>query len=154
MTQDGDGIKVVARNRRARHEFFIEDTYEAGLVLRGSEVKSLRDGACSLEEAYAKPRGEELYLHDMHIAPYEQAGVRNHEPKRPRKLLLHRRQIDRVISQCTQRGYTLVPLRVYFKGGYAKVQIALARRKRHWDKRQKKAAEQRRKDARDALRRR
>jgi len=154
MAAQGDDIQVVARNRRARHDFFIEDTYEAGLVLEGTEVKSLREGSCSLEEAFARPQGDELYLYDMHIPPYEAGSIRNHEPKRPRKLLLHRRQMDRIISQCTQRGYTLVPLRVYFKGGYAKVEVALAHRRRRWDKREKKAAEQRRKDASDALRRR
>jgi SsrA-binding protein len=148
------GIQLVARNRRARRDFVIEDTYEAGMALQGTEVKSLRSGNCSLAQAYARPRGDELYLIDAHIPPYEQGNIQNHEPTRPRKLLLHRRQIDRIISQCTQRGYTLIPLRVYFKDGYAKVEIGLARRRQKWDKRQKKEAEQRRRDARDALRRR
>lgn len=149
-----NSVKIVARNRRARHDFFIEDTYEAGMVLQGTEVKSLRNGTCSLAEAYARPRGDELYLHDMHIPPYEQAGIQNHEPKRPRKLLLHRQEIGRIISRCTRRGYTLIPLSVYFKEGYAKVEIGLARRRRHWDKREKKEAEQRRKDAQQDLGRR
>jgi SsrA-binding protein len=154
MSPPEDSVKVVAKNRHARRDFLVEDTYEAGLALQGSEVKSLRRGECSLTEAYARPRGEEIYIYDMHIPPYEQANIHNHEPKRPRKLLLHRREIDRIISQCTQRGYTLIPLSVYFKAGYAKVEIGLARRKRKWDKRDKKAAEQRRKDARAELGRR
>ena len=124
------------------------------MVLQGTEVKSLRNGTCSLGEAYARPKGDELYLYDMHIPPYEQGNIQNHEPKRPRKLLLHRREIDRIISRCSQRGYTLIPLLVYFKEGYAKVEIGLARRKRQWDKRHKKEAEQQRKDAQAALARR
>ncbi len=154
MTAQQNNVKIVARNRKAWHDFMIEDTCEAGMVLQGTEVKSLRNGACSLEQAYARPKGQEIYLFDMHIPPYEQANIRNHEPMRPRKLLLHRREIGRLISQCTQRGYTLVPLSVYFKEGYAKVEIGLARRKQRWDKRRKKEAEQRREEARNALRRR
>ena len=154
MTAQQHNVKIVARNRKARHDFTIEDTCEAGMVLQGTEVKSLRNGACSLEQAYARPKGQEIYLFDMHIPPYEQASIRNHEPMRPRKLLLHRREIGRLISQCTQRGYTLVPLSVYFKEGYAKVEIGLARRKQRWDKRRKKEAEQHREEARNALRRR
>ncbi|MHC5033483.1 MAG: SsrA-binding protein SmpB [Planctomycetota bacterium] len=154
MSAKKDNAGVVARNRRARHDFHVEDTYEAGMVLQGTEVKSLRNGQCSLAEAYARPRGKELFLYDMHIPPYEQGNIQNHDPTRPRKLLLHRRELERIISQCTQRGYTLIPLRVYFKEGYAKVQIGLARRKRHWDKRRQKEAEQRRKDARADLGRR
>jgi SsrA-binding protein len=149
-----DGIKIVATNRKARHDFEIEDAYEAGMVLQGTEVKSLRQGACSLEEAYARPEGDEIFLYDVHIPPYEQATIYNHEPKRPRKLLLHRREISRIIVQCTQRGYTLIPLKLYFKGGRAKVQIALARRRRRWDKRDKMEADQRRRDVKSALGRR
>lgn len=154
MRPQQDNFTIVARNRRARHDFFIEDTYEAGMVLKGTEVKSLRTGNCSLGQAYARPEGEELFLYDMHIPPYEQAGIQNHEPKRPRKLLLHRREMERIISQCNRRGYTLIPLRVYFKEGYAKVQIGLARRKRKWDKRDKKEADQLRKDTQAELGRR
>lgn len=154
MSAQQDGIKIVAQNRKARHEFEIEDTYEAGMALVGSEVKSLRNGTCSLDEAYARPQDDEVFLFDMYIPPYEQATIQKHEPTRPRKLLLHRREIGRIVSQCAQRGYTLVPLRVYFKEGRAKVEIALARRRRRWDKREKKAAEQRRKEARAELPRR
>jgi SsrA-binding protein len=145
---------AVARNRKARHEFEIEDTYEAGMVLQGTEVKSLRDGNCSIDEAYARVRGDELWLFEMHIAPYEHGNILNHEPKRVRKLLLHRRQIRTIAAHCSQRGFTLVPLKVYFKGGYAKVLLGLARRRKHWDKRQDKQARQRRKDAEAALSRR
>jgi SsrA-binding protein len=154
MTAEQDSIKIIAQNRSARHDFEVEDTYEAGMALLGSEVKSLRNGVCSIEEAFARPKEDELYLYDMHIPPYEQATIRNHEPKRPRKLLLHRREIQRIASQCAQRGYTLVPLKVYFKKGKAKVEIGLARRRRRWDKREKVAAEQRRKEARAELSRR
>ena len=154
MSKQPTGIKIVAQNRRARHDFVIEETFEAGLALQGTEVKSLRNGQCALAEGYARARGDELYLFDVHIPPYEQATIHNHEPKRARKLLLHRREIDSIIAQCAQRGYTLVPLRLYFKAGRAKVEIALARRRRTWDKREKKAAEQRRQDAAAELARR
>jgi len=153
MSKQHEGIKLVAKSRRARRDFTIEDTYEAGMVLLGSEVKSLREGNCSIEEGFARPQGGELFLYDVNISPYEQATIQNHEPKRPRKLLLHRREIGRIIAQCTQRGYTLIPLRIYFKAGHAKVEIALATRRKNWDKRQKTAAQQQRKDAEAALRR-
>jgi len=154
MGKQQTGTKLVAQNRKARHEFLIEDTYEAGMVLLGTEVKSLRSAHCSLDEAYARPQGSEVFLYDMHIPPYEQAAIQNHEPTRPRKLLLHGREIERIASQCAQRGYTLIPLRVYFKEGKAKVEIALARRRRQWDKRGKKAAEERRREARSHVGRR
>jgi len=154
MSPKQTGIHVVARNRKARHEFIVEDTYEAGMVLVGSEVKSLRAGNCSINEAYARPRGEELFLFDMHIAPYEQATIEKHEPKRPRKLLLHRRELDRIIAQVSQKGTTLVPLSVYFKGGYAKVELALARRRKVHDKRRASQERQRREDLRRELGRR
>jgi SsrA-binding protein len=128
-------IQVVARNRKARHDYHIEDTYEAGIVLKGSEIKSVRDSRVSLKEGYVTPRDGELWLQDVHIAPYEQSGLWTHDPKRPRKLLLHRREIDRLIKEVQRRGYTLVPLRMYIRGKYAKVEIALARGKRKYDKR-------------------
>ncbi len=145
---------MVARNRRARHEFEIEDTYEAGMVLQGTEVKSLRRGNCSLEEAYARPRGDEVFLYDMHIAPYEEGNIQNHEPKRPRKLLLHRREINTIAGQVNQKGYTLIPLSVYFRNGYAKAEIAVARRRKQWDKRRQKEERQRREDLQRQMRRR
>jgi len=154
MKNRTDSIRVVARNRRARRDFAVEDTCEAGLVLVGTEVKSLRNGACSIGQAFARRKGDELWLFDMHIPPYEQGNILNHDPTRPRKLLLHRREIARIISRCSERGYTLIPLSVYFKGGYAKVELGLARRKKRWDKRQKVEAERHRKEVRQALRRR
>ncbi len=128
-------IDVVARNRKAWHDYEIEDTYEAGIVLRGTEIKSVRDARVSLKEGYVTPRNGELWLMDVHISPYEQAGMWTHDPKRPRKLLLHRREIDRLTRDVQQRGYTIVPLRMYVVGKYAKVEIALARGKRQYDKR-------------------
>lgn len=151
MTPKQQGIHVVARNRKARHEFTIEDTYEAGLVLVGAEVKSLRSGECSINEAYAHPRDDALYIFDMHIAPYEQATIDRPEPTRPRKLLLHRKELARIISQISQKGYTLVALSVYFKGGYAKVELGLAQRRKTWDKREVTEERQRRQDLRREL---
>jgi len=130
------GIKVVATNRKAAHNYHLEERYEAGLVLTGTEIKSIRAGRVSLREGYVQPRGGELWLLNVHIAPYDPAGRRGHEPRRPRKLLLHRREINRLISHIQERGYTIVPLRLYLKGGRAKVEIALARGKRKYDKRQ------------------
>ncbi len=154
MTGKEQGVKIVATNRKAHHLYVIEDTYEAGLELKGAEVKSLRQGRCSIEESFARPVGEELYLLDMHIPPYEQATVDRPDPQRRRKLLLHRGELDRISVRCTQRGYTLVPLRVYFKRGWVKVELALVRRRQLSDKRRKKEAEQRRKDVEKELQRR
>lgn len=130
------GTKTVAINRKAAHDFHLQDRHEAGLVLKGTEIKSIRAGRVSLKEGYVQPRNGELWLVDVHIAPYDPAGRYGHEPKRPRKLLLHRREIDRLISRVRERGYTIVPLRLYLKDGRAKVEIALARGKRQYDKRQ------------------
>lgn len=131
----------VAQNRRARHEYIIEDTLEAGLMLTGTEVKSLRDGRCSLGEAYAAEQNGELYLLNAHIAPYEAASRFNHEPRRPRKLLVHRRELARLIGLTRRGGYTLVPLSLYFnERGLAKVQLGLARGKRKADKRESEKA--------------
>ena len=130
------GIKVVATNRKAAFDYHLEDRYEAGLLLMGTEIKSIRAGRVNLKEGYVQPRDGELWLTNVHIAPYDPAGGRGHEPRRPRKLLLHRREINRLISRVQERGYTIVPLRLYLKGGRAKVEIALARGKRQYDKRQ------------------
>lgn len=129
-------IKVVATNRKARHEYFIIEQYEAGLALHGSEIKSIRLGQISLAEAYVNIDGREAWLMDAHIAPYEQAGIYNHEPRRPRKLLLHRRQISELWNLVRQKGMTVIPLRVYLKHGRAKVEIAVAKGKKLYDKRQ------------------
>jgi SsrA-binding protein len=131
-----EGIKVICRNRRAFHEYAVEDTLECGIVLTGTEVKSLREGGTSLEEAYARLDGSELWLIGCEIPEYSMGNRLNHKPKRPRKLLLHRSELDKFAGKATQRGYTLVPLRMYFKHGLAKVEIAIARGKQLHDKRQ------------------
>jgi SsrA-binding protein len=130
------GRKVIATNRRASHDYFLEDRYEAGLVLTGTEIKSIRAGKVSLQHAYVLPQRDELWLIDAHIAAYEHGGHQNHDPKRARKLLLHRREINRLIDQVSIRGYTIVPTQLYLKDGLAKLEIALARGKRQYDKRQ------------------
>jgi len=127
--------QIIARNKRARFRFYLDDRFEAGLALCGTEVKSLRSGKASIEESYARPRGGEIFLYNMHIPPYEQGNINNHEPLRPRKLLLHRREIGRIIGAVQEKGLTLVPTILYFWHGYAKVEIALARGKRTVDKR-------------------
>jgi SsrA-binding protein len=129
------GEKLIAENRRARHEYHLLERHEAGLVLEGSEVKSLRDGRAELKRSYADIRDGELWLVGSHIAPYEQAGDRNHDPDRDRKLLLHRNEIASLIGKVQERGFTIVPTRLYFKNGRAKVEIALARGKDVRDKR-------------------
>ncbi|HVO21221.1 MAG TPA: SsrA-binding protein SmpB [Anaeromyxobacter sp.] len=130
-----EGVKVVAQNRRARFDFAVEDSWEAGLQLTGSEVKSLREGNVGLSDAYALPRGDELFLVQCRIGEYKQAAHFGHAPLRDRKLLLRRAEIDRIRGKVEQRGYTLVPLRVYFKDGWAKVEIALAKGRTHGDRR-------------------
>src|SRR5215210_8660731 len=127
--------KLIADNRRARHDYNLLERVEAGIVLTGSEVKSLRQGHAILQRAYADSRDGELWLVGLHIPPYEQASIEPHDPDRDRKLLLHRRQIDQLVSKVAERGLTLVPTRLYFKGGRAKVELALARGKEGRDKR-------------------
>lgn len=129
------GEKVVARNRRARHEYFILETYEAGISLHGSEIKSVRAGQISLAEAFVRMDGREAWLEDAHIAPYEQASINNHEPRRPRKLLLHTAEIRKLWNTVRQKGVTIIPLSVYLKDGRAKVEIAVAKGKKLYDKR-------------------
>jgi SsrA-binding protein len=148
------GVKVIARNRRARHDYHIEDTIEAGLVLTGTEVKSLRAGRASLTEAFAQISGDELWLHGLHIPEYAQGTWTNHDPRRTRKLLLHRKEIDRLASQVAERGFTIVPLSLYFSGGKAKVELALARGKRTYDKRHDLARRDAAREVDRALRRR
>jgi len=129
------GIKIVVSNRRARHDYHVLEKHEAGIVLRGTEVKSLRAGHIVLKDSYADIVGSELYLIGAHINPYEQGTAWNHEPERPRKLLMHKREIDRLGAQVAEKGLTLVPLSVYFKEGKAKVEIGLCRGKQTIDKR-------------------
>jgi SsrA-binding protein len=130
------GRKVVASNRKARHDYAILDTYEAGMSLTGTEVKSLRMGRSSLTDAFAHADGGELFLHGMHIPEYTQGTWTNHEPRRTRKLLLKRAEIDKILGKLRESGLTLVPLSVYFNDGWAKVEIALAKGKKSYDKRQ------------------
>jgi SsrA-binding protein len=129
------GRNVIARNRRARHDYHIEDVYEAGLVLTGTEVKSLRAGRASLSDGFGQVAGGEVWLHNVHIPPYTEGTWTNHEPRRIRKLLMHKKEIDRLSRATAERGLTLVPLSLYFKDGKAKVELALARGKRTYDKR-------------------
>jgi len=136
MAKEGDRTKLIAQNRKARHDYLIEDTYEAGLMLVGTEVKSCREGKVTLTDAYATVRSGEAWLLQAHIAPYSHGNRENHDPLRPRKLLLHRNEIEKLHAALTQDGRTLVPLRLYFKHGLAKAEIAVARGKRAYDKRQ------------------
>ena len=129
------GIKVVATNRKARHEYFVLETFEAGIALQGSEIKSIRAGHISLAESYIRIDGHEAWLEDAHIAPYEQASINNHDPRRPRKLLLHRDEIEKLWTNVRQKGVTVIPLKVYLKEGRAKIEIALAKGKKLYDKR-------------------
>ena len=132
----GDGRKVVARNKKALHEYQVLDTWEAGLALTGPEVKSVRAGKVSLAEAFARIEGGEAWLYGMHISPYDPASRWNTDPTRPRKLLLHRREIRRLVGAVGEKGYTLIPLDLYFRRGYAKVTLALARGKKLHDRRE------------------
>jgi SsrA-binding protein len=134
------GRKLIAQNRKARHDYTIEDVYEAGMVLQGTEVKSLREGRASLVDSYATVRDGEVWLENLHIPEYTQGTWTNHEPRRRRKLLLHRQEIAKLVGKTKESGLTLVPLSLYFKDGKAKVEIALARGKRSYDKRQSLAA--------------
>ncbi len=131
-----DGKKIITRNRKARHEYHLFDAYEAGLVLMGSEIKSIRANRVNLRDGYVQERDGELWLMNVHISPYDQAGIFGHsDPMRPRKLLLHKREINRIIRQIQERGYTTVPTMIYLERGRAKVEIAIARGKKLHDKR-------------------
>jgi SsrA-binding protein len=134
--QSPAGEKIICVNRQARHNYFIDETYEAGLVLVGSEVKSLRDGKANLVDSYGQIRHGEAFLINAHISPYAGANQFNHEPTRTRKLLLHAREIERLTGKTKERGLTLIPLKLYFKGGRAKVEVGLARGKKLYDKRE------------------
>ena len=133
---DNKHIKVIAENRKARRNYFIVDEYEAGLVLKGTEVKSLRQGRANLKDSYARIKDGEVFVYQMHIAPYPFAFYGNHDPLRPRKLLLHKQEIKRLYGKVNEKGHSLVPLRLYFKGGKVKMLLALAKGKRKYDKRE------------------
>ena len=131
-----NAIKVVTENRKARHDYFIEEVIEAGIVLQGTEVKSLRAGRVNLKDSYATIDNGEVFLHNAHISEYEYGNRNNHDPLRSRKLLLHREEIQKLIGRTRDKGYTLIPLKIYFRNGKAKVELALAKGKRQYDKRQ------------------
>ena len=131
-----EGIKIVAANKKARHDFFIEDTYEAGIELSGTEVKSVRAGKVNLRDSYAQVKDGEMFLYNVHISPYEQGNIFNKDPLRSRKLLLHKAEIAKLMGLTTIKGYSLVPLSFYLKNGRVKVQLGLARGKKLYDKRQ------------------
>jgi len=142
----------IATNRQASHRFELLDRLECGLVLQGTEVKALRDGSAQIKDAYAQVRDGELWLHNVHIPPYGPAARENHEPERPRKLLAHKREIERLVDKQHERGLTIVPLRIYFKGPHAKVEIALAKGKDRFDKREAIKERETKRDMQRALR--
>ena len=131
-----ESVKLIANNKKAYHDYFIEDNYEAGISLAGTEVKSLRMGKCSVKEAFIRIENGELIVYGMHISPYEKGNIFNKDPLRPRKLLLHKYEINKLTGKIAEKGYTLVPLSVYFKGSLVKVEIGLAKGKKLYDKRQ------------------
>ncbi len=131
-----ENIKVMAQNRKARHDYFIEETYEAGIALKGTEVKSIRGGKINLKDGYAKVENSEVFLYNVHISPYEQGNIFNTDPMRVRKLLLHKREIRKLIGYVQQKGYSLIPLRAYLKNGKVKIELAVARGKAQYDKRE------------------
>ncbi len=144
-------MKLVANNKKAYHDYFIEEKYEAGLVLHGTEVKSLRMGKCSIKEAFIRIEKGEVFIYGMHISPYEKGNIFNKDPLRVKKLLLHRQQIRKLIGNSAEKGYTIVPLQVYFKDGRAKIEIGLARGKKLYDKRQDIARKDQRREAEKEL---
>ncbi|MBR6684601.1 MAG: SsrA-binding protein SmpB [Firmicutes bacterium] len=142
-----DTIKLVAQNKKAHFEYFLEELFEAGLALSGTEVKSLRQGKCSLKESFVRIEKGEAFLYNMHISPYEQGNIFNKDPLRTRKMLLHKSEIRRLIGKVKTDGYTIVPVKIYFKGNYAKVEVALAKGKKLYDKRQDIAKKDQRREA-------
>lgn len=144
-------IKVISENRKARHDYFIEETLEAGIVLQGTEVKSIRLGRVNLKDSFARVENGEVFVYGMHISPYEQGNRFNHDPLRPRKLLLHKREIRRLLGKVREDGYTLVPTRLYFSNGKCKVELALAKGKKLYDKRESLAKRDAERRARQAL---
>lgn len=140
-------MKLVANNKKAYHDYFIEEKYEAGIALAGTEVKSLRMGKCSIKEAFIRVDGGEVYIYGMNISPYEKGNIFNKDPLRPRKLLLHKAEIRKLIGATSENGYTIMPLQVYFKEGRAKMEIGLAKGKKLYDKRQDIAKKDARREA-------
>ncbi|MFT4143777.1 MAG: SsrA-binding protein SmpB [Mobilitalea sp.] len=143
----GENIKLVANNKKAYFDYFIEDKYEAGIALHGTEVKSLRMGKCSVKESFLRIEQGEVYIYNMHISPYEKGNIFNKDPLRVRKLLMHKYEINKILGQIVQKGYTLVPLQIYFKGSLVKMEIGLARGKKLYDKREDIAKKDQRREA-------
>ena len=131
-----DGFKLIANNKKAYFDYFIEDKYEAGVALHGTEVKSIRMGKCSIKESYIKIENGEVFIYGMHISPYEKGNIFNKDPLRPRRLLLHKREINRLFGQVKQQGFSIVPLSIYFKGSRVKLEIALVKGKKNYDRRE------------------
>ena len=140
------GMKLIANNKKAFHDYFIEDTYEAGIALAGTEVKSLRMGKCSIKESFIRVENGEVYIYGMHISPYEKGNIFNKDPLRVRKLLMHKAEIMKLTGKVAEKGYTLMPLQVYFRDGRAKIEIGLCRGKKMYDKRQDIAKKDARRD--------
>lgn len=140
-------MKYISDNRKARHDYFIHETYEAGIALTGTEVKSLRQGNCSIKEAFIHIENGEIIIYGMHISPYEKGNIFNKDPMRPKRLLMHKKEIMRLLGKIKEKGYTIVPVQVYFKGSLVKVEIALARGKKLYDKRQDIAKKDARREA-------
>ncbi|EHQ92192.1 SsrA-binding protein SmpB [Desulfosporosinus youngiae] len=146
------GIKVISENRKAFHDYYIEDRVEAGIILTGTEIKSIRNGRVNLKDSYARLDNGEVWVHQMHISPYEQGNRFNHDPLRPRKLLLHRSEINKLIGKIQQQGLTLIPIKIYLKKGMAKVELAVGQGKKNYDKRQALAEREGKRDIERALR--
>lgn len=142
-----DAFKLIANNKKARFDYFIEDTFEAGIALAGTEVKSLRMGKCSVKESFIRIENGEVYIYNMHISPYEKGNIFNKDPLRVRKLLLHKYEVNKMVGKMQQKGYTIVPLQVYFKGNLCKIEIGLARGKKLYDKREDIAKKDQRREA-------
>ncbi|MEG0805417.1 MAG: SsrA-binding protein SmpB [Lachnospiraceae bacterium] len=142
-----NSIKLIANNKKARHEYFLEELYEAGISLHGTEVKSMRMGQCSIKESFIKIENGEMIIYGMHVSPYEKGNIFNKDPLRPKKLLLHKYEINKMAGKIAEKGYTIVPVKVYLKGSLVKVEVALARGKKLYDKRQDIAKKDQRREA-------
>lgn len=151
MGRKNDAVKIACENRKARHDYFIHEAFETGMVLQGTEVKSLRDGKANLKDSYAEIRNGEVFVQHMHISPYEQGNIFNHDPLRPKKLLMHKAEITKLFSKTREKGFTLVPLKVYFKKGKAKLELALVSGKHNYDKRRDLADKAAKRDMERAL---
>ncbi|MBO5246665.1 MAG: SsrA-binding protein SmpB [Eubacterium sp.] len=147
MANEASKFRLIANNKKARHDYFLEETFEAGIELHGTEVKSLRQGHCSIKEAFIHIENGQVIIYGMHVSPYEKGNIFNKDPMRPKRLLMHKKEIMRLLGKIKEKGYTLVPVQVYFKGSLVKVEIALARGKKLYDKRQDIAKKDARREA-------